>query len=97
MQQLRKFDIVADVRGMGLMGCVQCSLGGDKQSELERDYDIGLQIDIECQKRGLLVRPVINMCVLSPPLIISESEIDTIFSILREGLEATTAWFGRIS
>lgn len=97
LQQLRKFDIVADVRGMGLMGCVQCSLGGDKQSELERDYDIGLQIDIECQKRGLLVRPVINMCVLSPPLIISESEIDTTFSILREGLEATSAWFGRIS
>lgn len=97
LQQLRKFDIVADVRGMGLMGCVQCSLGGDKQSELERDYDIGFQIDIECQKRGLLVRPVINMCVLSPPLIISESEIDTIFSILREGLEATTALFGRIS
>lgn len=97
LQQLRKFDIVDDVRGMGLMGCVQCSLGGDKQSELERDYDIGLQIDIECQKRGLLVRPVINMCVLSPPLIISESEIDTTFSILREGLEATSAWFGRIS
>lgn len=97
LQQLRKFDIVADVRGMGLMGCVQCSLGGDEQSELERDYDIGFQIDIECQKRGLLVRPVINMCVLSPPLIISESEIDTIFSILREGLEATTALFGRIS
>ena len=97
LQQLRKFDIVADVRGMGLMGCVQCSLGGDEQSELERDYDIGFQIDIECQKRGLLVRPVINMCVLSPPLIISESEIDTIFSILREGLEATTALFARIS
>ncbi|MES0862504.1 aminotransferase [Ruegeria sp. SCPT10] len=94
LQQLRQIDIVADVRGMGLMGCIQCSVDGDPQSELGRDYEIGGQIDIECQKRGLLVRPVINMCVLSPPLIISESEIKKMFSVLREGLEATRTWLG---
>ncbi|RBW52528.1 aminotransferase [Ruegeria sp. A3M17] len=96
LQQLRQIDIVADVRGMGLMGCVQCSIDGDPQSDLGRDYEIGGQIDIECQKRGLLVRPVINMCVLSPPLIISESEIEQMFSVLRKGLEATSAWLGGI-
>ncbi|WP_370644454.1 aminotransferase [Ruegeria sp. SCSIO 43209] len=97
LQQLRHVDIVADVRGMGLMGCVQCSVDGDPQSDLGRDYEIGGQIDIECQKRGLLVRPVINMCVLSPPLIISESEIKKMFSVLREGLEATRTWLVGIS
>ncbi|CUH42855.1 Taurine--pyruvate aminotransferase [Ruegeria atlantica] len=94
LQQLRQIDIVADVRGMGLMGCVQCSVDGDPQSDLGCDYEIGSQIDIECQKRGLLVRPVINMCVLSPPLVISESEIEQMFDVLRKGLEATSTWLG---
>ncbi len=94
LQQLRQIDIVTDVRGMGLMGCVQCSVDGDPQSDLGCDYEIGGQIDIECQKRGLLVRPVINMCVLSPPLIISESEIEQMFDVLRKGLEATSRWLG---
>ncbi len=94
LRQLRQIDIVADVRGMGLMGCVQCSVDGDPQSDLGYDYEIGDQIDLECQKRGLLVRPVINMCVLSPPFIISESEIMKMFSVLREGLEATRTWLG---
>ncbi|WP_282121010.1 aminotransferase [Ruegeria atlantica] len=94
LQQLRQIDIVTDVRGMGLMGCVQCSVDGDPQSDLGCDYEIGSQIDIECQKRGLLVRPVINMCVLSPPLIISESEIEQMFDVLRKGLEATSTWLG---
>ena len=97
LQQLRQIDIVADVRGMGLMGCVQCSVDGDPQSDLGCDYEIGGQIDIECQKRGLLVRPVINMCVLSPPLIISKREIEQMFDVLRKGLEATSAWLGGIS
>ncbi len=96
LQQLCQIDIVADVRGMGLMGCVQCSVDGDPQSDLGCDYEIGGQIDIECQKRGLLVRPVINMCVLSPPLVISESEIEQMFDVLRKGLEATSAWLGGI-
>ncbi len=96
LQQLGQIDIVTDVRGMGLMGCVQCSVDGDPQSDLGCDYEIGNQIDIECQKRGLLVRPVINMCVLSPPLIISESEIEQMFAVLRKGLEATSAWLSGI-
>ena len=38
---------------------------------------------------GLLVRPFINICIISPPLIISREEIDDLVSILRKGLELT--------
>ena len=54
LQQLRQIDIVADVRGMGLMGCVQCSVDGDPKGDLGCDYEIGGQIDIECQKRWII-------------------------------------------
>ena len=74
---------VTDARGMGLMGCVECATGN-----LGQDYDIGQRIDRECQARGLLVRPLINMCVVSPPLVITPQEIDRMFDILEEGLRA---------
>ncbi|NBT42700.1 MAG: aspartate aminotransferase family protein, partial [Alphaproteobacteria bacterium] len=40
-----------------------------------------------CEKRGLLVRPLINMAVFSPPLIITRTEIDAMFDILEEALK----------
>nr|WP_235776102.1 aminotransferase [Ruegeria alba] len=89
LHDLRRIGIVTDTRGMGLMGCVQCSLDGNKTSLLEGDYEIGARIDAECQKRGLLVRPIINMCVMSPPLIISEDQIHQMFDVLGDGIRAS--------
>jgi adenosylmethionine-8-amino-7-oxononanoate aminotransferase len=36
---------------------------------------------------GLIVRPLINMCVFSPPLIITKSQIDDLFDILESAIE----------
>ncbi len=87
---LRDIPIVKDVRGIGLMACVECDIneGGDKA--LEKDYAIGDLIDKHCQDLGLLVRPIINMCVMSPPLTINKQQIDELVSILRKGIEL--AW-----
>jgi putrescine aminotransferase len=38
---------------------------------------------------GLLVRPFINICIISPPLIISREQIDALVAMLRRGLELT--------
>jgi len=86
LQTLRDIPIVSDVRGIGLMGCVECELsaGGDN---LEMDYEIGNRIDKHCQALGLIVRPMINMCVMSPPLIITREQIDEMIGILRRGIE----------
>ena len=60
-----------------------------QQDLLEKDYAIGEVVDKHCQKLGLLVRPFINICIISPPLIITKKEIDNLVSILRKGLELT--------
>ena len=39
-------------------------------------------IDKRCQEMGLLVRPLINMCVMSPPLTINAEQIDEMADIL---------------
>ena len=85
LQALRDISIVTDVRGLGLMGVVECELqqGGD---DLDMDVELGSRIDRHCQELGLIVRPLINMCVLSPPLTITRPQIDEMVSILRQGI-----------
>ena len=86
LQVLRDIPIVSDVRGVGLMACVECKLTqGD--NDLDMDYEIGNRIDKHCQELGLIVRPIINMCVMSPPLIITKDQIDEMVLILKTGVE----------
>ena len=86
LSTLRDIPIVKDVRGIGLMACVECNISEDNADSLSMDYEIGDRIDRHCQALGLLVRPIINMCVMSPPLIINKDQIDELVGILREGI-----------
>lgn len=92
LQALREYPLVVDARGLGLMGAIECSLGDS--SDLSKDYEIGSLIDGHCQSLGLLVRPLINMCVFSPPLIITESEVHEMFDLLERGIILTQADLG---
>ena len=98
LKQLEELPIVGEVRGRGLMACVECNVDARKTGALATDYEIGKRIDNHCQKLGLLVRPLINMCVLSPPLTVTREDIDEIVRILRAGIEtAGVEWENEIS
>ena len=75
--------------GAGLMACVECVADRESHDPLQLDKDVGKRIDAHCHELGLLVRPLINMCVMSPPLIITREQIDDMVGILREGISRT--------
>lgn len=89
LRALRRHEIVSDTRGMGLVGCVECSMDGRLRNSLEADLQIGSLIDQHCNKLGLILRPIINMCVFSPPLIITESQINQMFDIMDKAIQLT--------
>lgn len=86
LHALRDLPIVGDTRGMGLVGCVECVADKQSRDPLELDHAVGARIDARCQELGLLVRPLVNMCVFSPPLVIRPDEIDRMFDILEKGI-----------
>lgn len=92
-QQLRTLldiPLVGDVRGLGLMAAVEMTIHAENEQQLlERDYAIGEMVDNYCHQFGLLVRPFINVCIMSPPLIITRLQIDDLVTALRKGLELT--------
>ena len=89
MHELREFPIVGDVRGMRLMACIETRIGNKKNKTLEEDLEIGKIIDQHATKLGLVVRPYLGLCVLSPPLIIQKKQIDDIISILKKAIKLT--------
>jgi adenosylmethionine-8-amino-7-oxononanoate aminotransferase len=87
LETLSDLDIVGDVRGSHFMMCVENVANKDTKELINPAVNVGNRIASACQKRGVLVRPVAHLNVLSPPLIMSREQIDTLVSTLRSGIE----------
>ncbi len=90
LSDLGDLPLVGDTRGKGLVGCVECVADASADNLLELDRNVGAMIDAHCQENGLILRPIINMCVFSPPLIITKDQVDQMFDILEQGIRKTT-------
>ena len=88
--ELSELDLVREVRGEGLMAAVELSLDPENPNE-ERDSEFALVVDRISQENGLIVRPVYNSCVMSPPLIITKTQVDKLVDILRDAIEQASA------
>ena len=86
LQAVKASPIIGDARGMGLLGCLEGLLDAGRQTPLEVQRTLGTRLDAACEARGLIVRPIINMCVFSPPLTITSEEVDTMFDIIEEAV-----------
>ena len=82
LKSLYELPIVGDVRGKGLMAGIECVINKDSKEALTLDKAIGSRIDEESIKLGLIIRPLYHICVLSPALIITKSQIDDLIKKL---------------
>ena len=91
LQKLYELPIVGDVRGKGLMAGIECVINKDSKEALILDKAIGSRIDEESIKLGLIIRPLYHICVLSPALIITKSQIDNLveklYTAIKNSLE----------
>ena len=86
---LRELPIVGDVRGKCFMMCVENVADQETKELFPDDVHIGNRIADHCQNRGLIIRPIAHLNVMSPPLIMTRDQIDTLVGTLRESIEAT--------
>lgn len=91
LKALLRFDIVGDVRGSHFMMALEFVQDRATKKPYADEVNVGMRVSNHAQKRGLIVRPLGSMIVLSPPLILDEQQINTIGRVLAESIEATTA------
>jgi adenosylmethionine-8-amino-7-oxononanoate aminotransferase len=86
LRGLMDIDIVGDVRGSHFMMGLEFVSDKETKETFPDEANIGLQLAKACQKRGLIARPLGNILILSPTLIMDEPMIANIEGILRESI-----------
>jgi putrescine---pyruvate transaminase len=86
LEALREFPAVREIRGDHLMACIECKLPGADEERFHEAIAIAQHVDAFCQADGLLVRPYENLCILSPPLVITHDDVDSICATLERAL-----------
>jgi adenosylmethionine-8-amino-7-oxononanoate aminotransferase len=86
---LHDLPLVGDVRGSHFMLCVENVADKETKELLPESVGIGRRIAEHCEQRGVMVRPVGHLNVISPPLILTRDQIDTVVGVLREAILAT--------
>ena len=88
LNELRDLPIVGDVRGSNFMMCVENVADPETRAHFPDEVNIGKRISDHCERLGLIVRPIGALNIISPPLVLTEAQIDELVGILRQGIEA---------
>ena len=89
LASLLEHPIVGDVRGSHFMMCIEHVADKETKALLPAEVAIGDRIAAHCQSRGVIVRPIAHLNVLSPPLILTRQQIDTMVEVLHDSIRAT--------
>ena len=90
-QSLGDLPIVGDVRGSHFMAGIEFVEDKASQRPFPAQAKIAERVFRHCRNRGLIIRPLGQQVVLSPPLILNRSQARELFTILRKAIEATCA------
>lgn len=86
MAELMALPMVGDVRGSKLMVCVENVADKARKTLLPDALDVGKRISDTAETMGLMVRPMGHLNVMSPPLTITETEVDFVAEILANAI-----------
>lgn len=88
-QQLRTLTdlpMVGEVRGLHLMACVVFVEDKATKRNYPEELDVGKLVANACEPKGLIVRPMVHLNVMSPALIIDRDDVDHIVATLRDAI-----------
>ena len=91
LKSLLDLPIVGDVRGSHFMVGLEFVADQHTKVPFEKEVLIGSRVASLAQQKGLIVRPLGHMIVLSPPLILTTSEVEFVAGVLRESIEQVIA------
>jgi len=95
-QALSRFeghDLVGHVRSLGLIGAIELAQDPRQRKPFDPERGVGPYFVRRAQQHGLITRSLSgDVIAFSPPLIISEPEIDAMFERAQRALADTLAW-----
>lgn len=90
LSELSDLPTVGDVRGRKLMMCIENVANKETKALLPDEVDVGKRISNSAEAKGLMVRPMGHLNVMSPPLVITTDQIDFVAETLRGAILEVT-------
>jgi adenosylmethionine-8-amino-7-oxononanoate aminotransferase len=82
---------VGDIRsGKGLLAAVELVEDRGTKAPFAEDKKVGFRVLQEMNKRGVITRGRLDHLFFSPPLVISEEQLDRLVSVARDAIKAAT-------
>ena len=94
LAELTDHPLVGEVRGVGLLGGVELVSDKATGTGFENEGGVGLRCREYCFDNGLVMRSVGDTMILSPPLVISDAEIDELMEKARISFDLTARDIG---
>ncbi|MFC3282724.1 aminotransferase [Litchfieldella rifensis] len=82
---------IGDIRGSHFMLCIENVADKTTRELLPVEARVGDRVAFEAQQRGLIIRPVGHLNIVSPPLIWDRAVVDRVVAILDRAFTAATA------
>ena len=93
LQKLKGHPLVGDARGLGLIGAIELAADPAARKPFDPARGVGAYFVRRAQAHGLIVRVLGgDVIAFSPPLIISEAEIDLMLERAALALDDTWRW-----
>lgn len=84
LRELMALPLVGDVRGRRFMMCIEYVVDKATRAPLPDEANISRRIAQHCETKGLLVRPLGSLDVMSPPLTFTREQCDFLVDTLGE-------------
>lgn len=97
-----KYEFVADVRGRGLLWGFEFVIARETRQAPDPSDQVSIAFSDECFRMGLVVYPAgiapfNNAVIVSPPLVITESEVDLLLERMDRALARMRGYFSTVS
>ncbi|MCY4038853.1 MAG: aminotransferase [Hyphomicrobiales bacterium] len=93
LEQLNDHPLVGETRSVGLMGAIELVEDKSTRKRFDEKKEAGKTCRNNCFAGGLIMRAVGDTMVLSPPLTITQAELDELFALARAALDKTASQF----
>lgn len=92
LKALSNHPLVGDARGVGLIGALELVADKATGAAFDAGKGVGAYCMGRCEANGLILRALGDSLAICPPLIVSDAQVDELFSKLEQSLDETLAW-----
>jgi putrescine aminotransferase len=92
--ELASHPLVGEARSIGLVAALEIVANKDTRERFHKDLGAGTVCRDACIEAGLVMRAVGDTMIVSPPLVITEAQVDELLEKALKALDATAAALG---